>query len=155
MGNKMLWHVFHHACLAVTLLGFVKMILTSSICLKINICKSRPLGPSSALPAQWVWRLFPCWGWRISKWVSGCNSKRQGEYWKNWCSLVRPLGVYPWLQDATYQKQVQCLTSFAACVRSGRYVRGKQVAIRSWRDGSFGVLRQTHQITRQKSLVPG
>ena len=42
---------------------------------------------------------------------------------ENWCSFVRPFGVEPWLQDATYQQQVWCLTG------SGRYGRGKQVAI--------------------------
>ena len=35
----------------------------------------------------------------------------------------------PWLQDSTYQKQVQCLAGFAACVLLGRYGQGKQVAI--------------------------
>ena len=35
----------------------------------------------------------------------------------------------PWIQDATYQKQVWCLTGFAACVRLGRYGGGKQVSI--------------------------
>ena len=34
-----------------------------------------------------------------------------------------------WLQDFTYQQQVRCLTGFSACVRSGRYGRGKHVAI--------------------------
>ena len=34
-----------------------------------------------------------------------------------------------WLQDATYQQRVRCLTGFADYVRSGRYGRGKQVAI--------------------------
>ena len=48
---------------------------------------------------------------------------------ENWCSFVRPLGVEPWLQDATYQQRVRCLTFFAACVRMGRYGQGKQVAI--------------------------
>ena len=48
---------------------------------------------------------------------------------ENWCSFVRPLGVEPWLQDATYQKRVWCLTGFTACVRSSRYGQGKQVAI--------------------------
>ena len=33
------------------------------------------------------------------------------------------------IQDATYQQQVWCLTGFAACVRLGRYVRCKQLAI--------------------------
>ena len=48
---------------------------------------------------------------------------------ENWCSFVRPVGVEPWLQGATYQQRVRCLTGFAACVCSGRYGRGKQVAI--------------------------
>ena len=48
---------------------------------------------------------------------------------ENWCSFVRTLGVEPWLQDATYQQQVWCIRGFTACVHSGRYGQGKQVAI--------------------------
>ena len=48
---------------------------------------------------------------------------------ENWCSFVRPSGVEPWLQDATYQQRVWCLTGFAACLRLGRYGLGKHVAI--------------------------
>ena len=48
---------------------------------------------------------------------------------ENWCSFVRPLVAEPWLQDATYQKLGKCLTGFTACVSSGRYGQGKQVAI--------------------------
>ena len=57
------------------------------------------------------------------------TQKGRKKCWKNWCSFVRPLGAEPWLQDATYQNRVRCLTGFAACVRSGRYSLGKQVAI--------------------------
>ena len=35
----------------------------------------------------------------------------------------------PWLQDSTYHQRVQFPTGFTACVRSGRYGKGKQVAI--------------------------
>ena len=49
--------------------------------------------------------------------------------WKNWCSFVRPLGVEPWLQDATYHHLVMCLIVFTACVFLGHYGQGKQVAI--------------------------
>ena len=35
----------------------------------------------------------------------------------------------PWLQKATYQQQILCLTGFAACIYSGRYGQGKQVTI--------------------------
>ena len=57
------------------------------------------------------------------------TQKGRKTFWKNWCSFVRTLGVESWLQNATYQQQVRCLTGFAACVCSGRYGRGKQVAI--------------------------
>ena len=39
------------------------------------------------------------------------------------------MGAEPWLQDATYQQKVRCLTGFAACVRLSRYGLGKKVAI--------------------------
>ena len=57
------------------------------------------------------------------------TKKGRKTCWKNWCYFVRHLGVEPWIQDATYQQQVLCLKGFAACVRSVRYGRGKQVAI--------------------------
>jgi len=44
-------------------------------------------------------------------------------------SYIWEWGVEPWLQDATYQWRVRCLTGFAACARSGRYGRGKQVQV--------------------------
>ena len=48
---------------------------------------------------------------------------------ENWCSFVKPLGVEPWLQGATYQQRVRCLTGFTVYVRLGQYGQGKQVAI--------------------------
>ena len=57
------------------------------------------------------------------------TQKGRKKYWKNWFSFVRYLGVEPWIQDAMYQQQVQCLTGFIACVRLGRYGQGKQVTI--------------------------
>ena len=57
------------------------------------------------------------------------TQKGRKTCWKNWCYFVRPLGVEPCLQDATYQQRVWCLTGFTACVRSGCYGQGKQVAI--------------------------
>ena len=57
------------------------------------------------------------------------TQKGRKTCWKNWCSFIRPLGVEPWLQDATYQQQVKCIAGFASCVSLGRYGQGKQVAI--------------------------
>ena len=48
---------------------------------------------------------------------------------ENCCSFVRPLGLEPWIQDATYQQRVWCLTGFVACIRSVRYGQGKKIAI--------------------------
>ena len=48
---------------------------------------------------------------------------------KNWFSFVRPLEVEPWIQDATYQQQIWCLTGFTDCKRSGCYGKGKKLAI--------------------------
>ena len=48
---------------------------------------------------------------------------------ENWCSFVRPLGGEPWIQDTMYHQQVWGIAGFAACVRSGRYVQEKRIAI--------------------------
>ena len=47
--------------------------------IKISLFQIMPLGPSSALPTQRVWRLFQCCRWSISKWASGFNSKKAGK----------------------------------------------------------------------------
>ena len=67
-----------------------------------------------------------------------------------------------WLQDATYQQQVRCLTGFAACVRLGRYGQGKQVGIGTVSEallavGTTVVLAYEVNLTKsqgRKTLVP-
>ena len=57
------------------------------------------------------------------------TQKGRKTCWKILCYFVRPLGLETWLQDATCQQRVWFLTGFAACVISGRYVRGETVSI--------------------------
>jgi hypothetical protein len=44
--------------------------------------------------------------------------------WKNWCTYVKHLGMYPYLQQVPYATRVQCLTVFAAQTRTGFYGHG-------------------------------
>ena len=55
--------------------------------------------------------------------------KKAGKHVGKFVFLFQTFGVEPWLQDATYQQQARCLTGFTGCVCSGRYGRGKRVAI--------------------------
>jgi hypothetical protein len=50
-----------------------------------------------------------------------------GKYWDHWQKYVAPVGVYPYLQDTTFSKQIRLLSGFAAQVCTGYYDKGNQV----------------------------
>ena len=57
------------------------------------------------------------------------TKKGRKKCWRNWSTSIQPLIVEPWLQDASYQQIFRLLTGFTAYVRSGNFVRGKQVTV--------------------------
>ncbi|KAL3793071.1 hypothetical protein HJC23_003079 [Cyclotella cryptica] len=81
------------------------------------------------LPNQNSWNLF-----RLScaaSFYSGrvaTSTKSRESHWARWETLVRPVGVDPFLQGASYVDRVRLLTGFAAYVRSGDAGRGRQVS---------------------------
>jgi hypothetical protein len=47
--------------------------------------------------------------------------------WQNWQTYVAPMGVDPYLQLTTFERQIRSLTGFAQRTHTGYYGRGRQV----------------------------
>ena len=88
----MILQILHHARLAVTLLGFVKMILTSSI-LKKNFAKPGLLVRLQPFQCREYEVYFRATYEAFRNGRVAETQKGRGGYCKNRCSLVRPLGV--------------------------------------------------------------
>ena len=59
--------------------------------------------------------------------VEWLQLKKAGKMLAKLEHFVQPWVVEPWLQNASYQQIVLCLTGFSDCVLSVHFVRGKQV----------------------------
>jgi hypothetical protein len=55
------------------------------------------------------------------------TSRGWQKYWNHWQQYTAPVGVDPYLQDASFQKQIRLLSGFGARVRTGFYGKGNQV----------------------------
>ena len=55
------------------------------------------------------------------------TSRGRKKYWDHWQQYTAPVGVDPYLQDASFQKRIRLLSGFAARVRTGYYGKGNQV----------------------------